>query len=87
MLTFNAQVPLKPHAIQVMVSGPASDETSLRQQMQTIVSSVDGPTNWLTTDERISRAAAGGGRLILLGCLLAVGVGGFLKIFRPIFRA
>jgi len=87
MLTFNAQVPLKPHAIQVMVSGPASDETSLRQQMQQVVASVDGPTNWLTTDERISRAAAGGGRLILLGCLLAVGVGGFLKIFRPIFRA
>ena len=82
MLTFNAQVPLKPHAIQVMVSGPASEEASLKQQMQQIVASVDGPTNWLTGAESIARVAGGSGRLILIGCFLVVGVGGLLKIFR-----
>ena len=51
-LTLNAQVPLKPHAIQITVAGPATDEARLRAEMQQIVASVDGPTNWLMDDER-----------------------------------
>lgn len=65
-ITFNAQVPLKPHAIQVSVAGPASEEKSLRQDLQSILASIEGPSNWLTTDERVSRGAEGFGRLIIL---------------------
>src|SRR5260370_32594790 len=54
-VTFNAQVPLKPHAIQIMVSGPAFDENKLRKDAQTIVASIQGPTNWLTDEERGDR--------------------------------
>jgi hypothetical protein len=53
-VTLNAQVPLKPHAIQVSVAGPASDETKLRADLLAIVASVDGPTNWLTDEQRFS---------------------------------
>ena len=82
-VTFNAQVPLKPHAIQVTVLGPAADEASLRQEMQAIVASVQGQSNWLTTDERITRLASGGGRLIVFGCLLTIAVAAVVKkVFR-----
>jgi len=50
-VTFNAQVPLKPHAIQLTVTGPAFDESKLRADMRTIVASIDGPTNWLTDEQ------------------------------------
>jgi hypothetical protein len=54
-VTFNAQVPLRPRAIQVSVVGPASDDSAVRKEMQTIVTSVEGPTNWLTAEERSAR--------------------------------
>lgn len=72
MVTFNVQVPLKPHAIQVMVAGPATEEAALRQEMQTVVASIEGPSNWLTTEERVVRGLSGFGRLILFGCLLGL---------------
>jgi hypothetical protein len=46
-VTFNAQVPLKPHAIQITVFGPAYDEPRLRTEMQAVVASVQGSSNWL----------------------------------------
>ena len=72
-VTFNAQVPLKPRAIQVSVMGPAADEASLRQEMQAIVTSVAGTTNWLTPAERVTLLSSGVGRLAIL-CLLVVGI-------------
>jgi hypothetical protein len=47
--------------------------------MQAIVTSVEGVSNWLNTGERIVRAASGGGRLIVLGCLIAIAVAAVLK--------
>lgn len=55
-VTLNAQIPLKPHAIQLTVSGPASDEGKLRNDMKTIVASVNGATNWLTEGQRTESA-------------------------------
>lgn len=72
LVTFNAQVPLKPHAIQLTVCGPAKDETELRKEMQTILASIEGPSNWLTSEERIARGASGLGRLIVVGSLLVI---------------
>jgi len=54
-VTLNAQVPLKPHAIQLTVSGPVSDEDKLRTELQTVLASVNGRTNWLTDEERRAR--------------------------------
>lgn len=73
-VTFNAQVPLKPHAIQLSVCGSASDEIELRKEMQTILGSIEGPSNWLTSQERISRGASGFGMLIAWGCVLVIAV-------------
>lgn len=72
LVTFNAQVPLKPHAMQITVSGPVGEESGLRSEMQAVVASIEGPSNWLTTDERISRGASGLGRLIAFGCLIVI---------------
>jgi hypothetical protein len=53
--------------------GPAADEASLRQEMQAIVTSVAGTTNWLTPAERVTLLSSGVGRLAIL-CLLVVGI-------------
>jgi uncharacterized protein with PQ loop repeat len=55
-VTLNAQIPLKPHAIQLTVSGPASDEGKLRKDLNTIVASINGPSNWLTEEQRTESA-------------------------------
>jgi hypothetical protein len=83
-ITLNAQVPLKPRAIQVSVMGPAAEEASLRQEMQAIVTSVAGTSNWLTPDERVSRLAAGGGRLAFVSAFVCVLVIGIVKVVRKI---
>jgi hypothetical protein len=59
LVTFNAQVPLKPEAIQLSVAGEASHEAELRTILRTVLATVDGQTNWLTTEERVNRGAQG----------------------------
>jgi len=49
--TFNVQIPLKPHALQLTVFGPNKEEAQLRTELQTILKSADGPTNWMTVEE------------------------------------
>jgi len=49
--TLNVQIPLKPHALQLMVFGPNKEEARLRTELQTILKSADGPTNWMTVEE------------------------------------
>jgi len=51
------QVPLKPEAIQVALTGPASDEARLTADLQAVLASLDGPTNWKTDEERIEALA------------------------------
>lgn len=52
IVAYNAQVPLKPHAIQVIVTGAPSDEARLRTELHTILASINGRTNWLTEGQR-----------------------------------
>jgi hypothetical protein len=54
-VTLNAQVPLKPEAIQVGVVGPAAQEEELRGTLRSVLASLDGETNWLTRRERAER--------------------------------
>jgi hypothetical protein len=69
LLTFNAQVPLKPEAIQLTVTGEAAREAELRGALRTVLASLEGRSNWLTTEERVDRGAT---RLAGMAITLAV---------------
>jgi len=51
MVSLVCQIPLKPSAIEIRVIGQTSVETQLRADLDTILDSVEGRTNWLTTAE------------------------------------
>jgi hypothetical protein len=77
-LTFNAQVPLKPKAIQIGVAGEAAREEELRMLLRRVLNNLDGPTNWLTNNERSERLATGITKLIIATSVLAgvsIGIG------------
>ena len=46
MAVYTMQVPLKPSAIQLSVGGPESNRNELGQLADTLLSSLDGETNW-----------------------------------------
>ncbi len=70
-VAFNAQVPLKPHAIQIKVLGPPSDDRRLRTEMQTIVASIEGSSNWLTPEE-VNRRPQRNWIAILIGLFILI---------------
>jgi hypothetical protein len=70
LVTFNAQVPLKPEAIQVAVIGEADREAETRGVLRSVLANLDGPSNWLTAAERQSRLAEGITQLIITVCVL-----------------
>jgi len=74
LLTFNAQVPLKPEAVQVAVIGEAGGEAELRNILQSVLSNLDGQTNWLNTEQRVNRLAEGTTRLAITVGVLVVAV-------------
>jgi hypothetical protein len=74
VLTFNAQVPLEPEAIQISVLGEAAREDELRSVLRSLLGTLDGQTNWLSTQQRITRFAEGVAKLaIALAVLLFFG--------------
>jgi hypothetical protein len=74
VVTFNAQVPLKPEAIQISVVGETARENELRSVLRTVLATLDGQTTWLTTDERINRGATGIAKMaITIAVLLFLG--------------
>lgn len=46
VITFNAQVPLKPFAVQVKVIGPAAHKAELLKLLNAALAGLDGNTNW-----------------------------------------
>jgi hypothetical protein len=83
VVTFNAQVPLKPEAVQIGVFGEATRDNELRDLLQSLLSERDGETNWLTMQEREQRIAAGvtqlalccsGAGFVTFGALVAAGL-------------
>jgi hypothetical protein len=46
VVTFNAQVPVLPQAVQVKMIGLMDRENELMQDLHTILAGIDGPTNW-----------------------------------------
>lgn len=87
LLTFNAQVPLKPEAIQIAVIGDAAREEELRSVLRSVLWSLDGQTNWLTTQERIGRFGMGIGQLLFTIGVLIVGIGVLVVIVGVIVHA
>ncbi len=62
-LNLVAQVPLKAEAMTVTVFGNADNEAELQTLLASVLATIDGPSNWLTNDQRIDKLAglAGGG--------------------------
>lgn len=59
VVTFNVQVPLKPEAIQITVSGDLADEAEAQRIVTELRSNLYGQSNWLTTAERVGRLITG----------------------------
>ena len=59
VVTFNAQVPLRPEAVQISVAAEASREEEAKRVLRSVLASLDGQTNWLTTEERVERFISG----------------------------
>lgn len=63
-------VPVAKDAVQINLLGPAADEPKLLADMEELLASFDGKTNWLTSKERSERLGGviglGGGAVIAL---------------------
>jgi hypothetical protein len=46
VVTFNAQVPVLPQAVQVKLIGLMDREDELRQDLRAVLAGIDGPSNW-----------------------------------------
>ncbi len=70
LMTLGTQVPLRHDAIQLELLGPAADEKLLLGELQSILTSLDGESSWLTDEERGERL----GRAIGLPVGVAIAV-------------
>jgi hypothetical protein len=52
LLVFVVQVPLSPEAVQVTVAASPAHEKEAREVLRSVVTSIDGKTDWLTDSER-----------------------------------
>lgn len=88
LVTFNAQAPLKPEAVQIAVIGEAAREVELRGILRSVLASLEGSTNWLNTDQRVSKFTEGITRLaIMIGVLLILAVGVLAVIIVVVWNA
>src|SRR5882672_1029076 len=53
---YTAQVPLRKEAIQVVVAGPSARSTETLATLNSVLGSLKGETNWLSSTERAGRA-------------------------------
>ncbi len=82
-VALNAQVPLMPRGVQVTVSGPASDETEVRSQLESLLATVEGPSNWTTPRERLAKSDSG---TTLAALILSVVILGSSFLLWRVFR-
>ena len=45
-VSYNIQIPLKTEAIQLMLGAPAEREAELKARVDTLLASLDGPSDW-----------------------------------------
>jgi len=75
VVTFNADVPLKPEAIQIKAIAEAANEEELLAVLRSVLVQLDGQTNWLNTEQRVARFAEGISRLAITAAALLVVTG------------
>jgi hypothetical protein len=85
-VVLNAQVPLKPEAIQIKMMGPASQEPQLRDLLRDTLATLKGSTNWLNREERTQRLREGTQRLGITVAFIAVIVIGLIMGIRKLWR-
>jgi hypothetical protein len=74
ILTLSTQVPLAKEAVQINMAGSAEDGTRLLADLQTVLGSLQGKSNWLTDEQRSEQlgrmigtiASALGGAILIL---------------------
>ncbi len=52
LLTMTTQVPLRKQALQLIILGPAAEEARVGADLQALLGSIDGKSNWLSDYER-----------------------------------
>ena len=62
-----AQVPLRREAVQLVVGGPADQETRAQTLLAATLATLEGETNWLTSSERAGRLGTAAGWWIGIG--------------------
>jgi len=76
MINRNVQVPLKPNAIQLRLVGPAERDEEMAELLPSILATVEGPSNWLSGEERAGRLGEAFGKvvLVILGITAIAGI-------------
>jgi hypothetical protein len=77
-VSLNAEVPLRTRGIQVSLSALKTEERALRHEMETLLATIEGPSNWVTSRERSSREESGTVRTAVTVTVLVALVGGAL---------
>lgn len=66
---YTAQVPLRREAIQVVVAGPTAQSGEALATLKTVLGSLKGETNWLTSAARAGRLGT------IVGWIIGIGIG------------
>jgi len=77
-----AQVPLKGEAIVINVAVPVGKEAQADALLSEVLAGLDGPSNWLTAEERGERLGSGIARMAIIGAVLVVGILALRRRFR-----
>jgi hypothetical protein len=66
---YTAQVPLRKEAIQVVVAGPSARATETLATLNSVLGSLKGETNWLSSTERAGRVGT------IVGWVIGIAIG------------
>lgn len=62
-----SQIPLRGEAVQLVVSGPGDQEARGHEIMTSMLTTLQGETNWLTSEQRAGRLGTAAGWWIAIG--------------------
>ncbi len=66
LISHRVQIPLRPEAIQIEVTGRLEDDLAAKDLLSQLVASVDGKSDWLSDEERSERPGQGIGGLVVI---------------------